>query len=764
MPWLVALSTGHKESSASLPAMKKSLLIALFLLLAHSLLALHAEDPVFTGFSPNSGTPASWSSTSSEVEFSGTCDSTTTEVVLAVFETPSMQIMAVHPGRVLPPGNTWIARISLPNGNYQVQVSSDLSSPVPLPIPIDGVRSRTLTINTLTPTSITSITPGYLFNNGFFTIPGLVTISGLGEPHAELVLTATSHLTSELVTLGSTTINANGEWSVVAQQALNLGSYQLSATATLDSRVSTSQINLLVDNTPAAVNFTSLSPDTGSNNSDGITTVLPHNLIVKSSIGSRLEFSIDELESESVITESDYQYNIFPHGYDEVEQKINYNLNIMFANNRSLEQFTYRIKAFAPNGSVAEDVRVITFDRQPVPLFITALGAGDGTDPTDDQIITGTPTIAGTTELGVSLALEIIHFSGSPEPMPGMPGGMPGMPVAILPTTLIPVNTDGSWTFTVPITLAESATPYEFRLSSTRALSGKTSSLYRSVTVLPKPLFTVANDNVVNAFDLTPVWSGSLQADTTYATRELNEPLHARVTGGRSVWYRWTAPADGELEVNTFGSNFDTLLGLYFRTSKGALIRTGANDNRSTTILQSRVMRGGVVAGQVFYIAVDGKNDAHGALSLNWTLRSGRDRFADPQNLGSATSGVATFDTTHATSEVNEPDHAGVSGGRSCWFVWTAPTDGILVLETAGSVDSIGNELDTVLALYSGSTINGLKNLGAEDDDRDSLTSAIGAKVTAGTTYRIVVDVSRSAVNKNGTAHLTWLLRTATPN
>lgn len=42
------------------------------------------------------------------------------------------------------------------------------------------------------------------------------------------------------------------------------------------------------------------------------------------------------------------------------------------------------------------------------------------------------------------------------------------------------------------------------------------------------------------------------------ATRELGEPYHLQFsqTGGRSVWWNWTAPADGVLQIFTDGSNF----------------------------------------------------------------------------------------------------------------------------------------------------------------------------------------------------------------
>ena len=43
-----------------------------------------------------------------------------------------------------------------------------------------------------------------------------------------------------------------------------------------------------------------------------------------------------------------------------------------------------------------------------------------------------------------------------------------------------------------------------------------------------------------------------------------DEPQHVTAKpGGRSVWFKWTAPAKGELALDTWNSGFDTLLAAY---------------------------------------------------------------------------------------------------------------------------------------------------------------------------------------------------------
>jgi hypothetical protein len=88
-----------------------------------------------------------------------------------------------------------------------------------------------------------------------------------------------------------------------------------------------------------------------------------------------------------------------------------------------------------------------------------------------------------------------------------------------------------------------------------------------------------------------------------------------------------------------------------------------------------------------------------------------------------------------ATREALEPNHGGVSGGKSVWWSWTAPANGRLVVATAGS------SYDTVLAVYTGSRVDQLRQVAANDDvSRSDMTSRVTISVRAGTTYRIAVD------------------------
>jgi hypothetical protein len=83
--------------------------------------------------------------------------------------------------------------------------------------------------------------------------------------------------------------------------------------------------------------------------------------------------------------------------------------------------------------------------------------------------------------------------------------------------------------------------------------------------------------------------------------------------------------------------------------------------------------------------------------------------------------------------EPGEPEADGV-GGASIWYRWTPTANGSATVTMAGS------DFDTVLGVYTGSTVGGL-TLVADNDDEDNpngiYTSKVTTRVTAGTTYRI---------------------------
>jgi hypothetical protein len=124
-----------------------------------------------------------------------------------------------------------------------------------------------------------------------------------------------------------------------------------------------------------------------------------------------------------------------------------------------------------------------------------------------------------------------------------------------------------------------------------------------------------ANDNFVNATVISGS-SGSISGSTLLATKETGEPDHAGISGGHSIWYRWTAPASGAFTFFTQGSGFDTLLGIYTGVGVGSLTLVGSDDDVPSGNWSGVSFE--AVSGTTYQIALDGYAGASGNTVLNW--------------------------------------------------------------------------------------------------------------------------------------------------
>jgi uncharacterized repeat protein (TIGR01451 family)/uncharacterized delta-60 repeat protein len=127
-----------------------------------------------------------------------------------------------------------------------------------------------------------------------------------------------------------------------------------------------------------------------------------------------------------------------------------------------------------------------------------------------------------------------------------------------------------------------------------------------------------ANDYFTNAQVVINA-SGFASGNNVGATLETGEPVIAGITGGASVWYRWTAPGNLTMTFQTVNSDFDTLLGIYTGNSVDGLTLVGDNDDASGSLVTSAVTFN-AAAGTTYYIAVDGFDGASGNIKLSWGI------------------------------------------------------------------------------------------------------------------------------------------------
>jgi hypothetical protein len=131
-----------------------------------------------------------------------------------------------------------------------------------------------------------------------------------------------------------------------------------------------------------------------------------------------------------------------------------------------------------------------------------------------------------------------------------------------------------------------------------------------------------ANDNFASRIAISGA-SGTTHGNNVEATGETGEqPLAHVESATNTVWWQWTAPADGWYGFETFGSTFNTVLGIFqgnqfgrlasIATCDDARLHSGLITFQSYVLIPAR-------AGQTLQIAVAGKVGWHeGDILLRW--------------------------------------------------------------------------------------------------------------------------------------------------
>lgn len=126
--------------------------------------------------------------------------------------------------------------------------------------------------------------------------------------------------------------------------------------------------------------------------------------------------------------------------------------------------------------------------------------------------------------------------------------------------------------------------------------------------------FKLAGDDFVTALPVSGD-SATIVSSNVGMTKETGEPNHAGNPGGKSIWWRWTANSSREVTLTTAGTPFNTLLGVYTGNNVAALARI-ASDSNSGGVTNRSIVKFNSVAGQTYFIAVDGLNAASGRINL----------------------------------------------------------------------------------------------------------------------------------------------------
>jgi Bacterial pre-peptidase C-terminal domain len=220
---------------------------------------------------------------------------------------------------------------------------------------------------------------------------------------------------------------------------------------------------------------------------------------------------------------------------------------------------------------------------------------------------------------------------------------------------------------------------------------GNVATTSTQIKVVPPAPF---NDDIASASPLNTV-PASVSQVVTSATPASDDPYC--FGNAQSVWYAFTAPATMRVEVNTFGSGYDTSIGVY-TGKRGALSQVGCNGDSNNT-LQSRV-RFSATAGTTYYIMVSSQYFASSTANLVLNVLSAPPAFSFSPTVNQfgtvvpSTGAVTLSGTVQCTSpafvsiygSIRQGNTSPVTGYWNAWVPcdgvtrWTAPVTSTVVL------------------------------------------------------------------------------------
>ena len=226
-------------------------------------------------------------------------------------------------------------------------------------------------------------------------------------------------------------------------------------------------------------------------------------------------------------------------------------------------------------------------------------------------------------------------------------------------------------------------------------------------------------------------------------------PLNAVATANTGqVGLDWDTPtSDGGAPISDYL--------IEYSSNAGSTWTTYVDTVSTATIATIRTLPVGINV--LFRVsAINSRGTGAASLSSNLITTIGaltNDPFVGAEVFSGIT-GAVSSSTLTASRETGEPSHGGYGASASIWYKWVATQDGTLVVDTRLSV------FDTLLGAYTGTQVNALTTLAANDDSGGGLWSSVTVTVVAGTSYFFAID---GYGNRKGSTTLNWQF-TAAPN
>lgn len=208
-------------------------------------------------------------------------------------------------------------------------------------------------------------------------------------------------------------------------------------------------------------------------------------------------------------------------------------------------------------------------------------------------------------------------------------------------------NPNDDYTF-----MAEAGTTYRIAVDGAFSAGADEADMFEidgSLAYVP------GNDDFEDAAELANPLTGQPATDvwiagfgTIGATKQPGEPDHAGNPGGHSVWFEWTAPETGSVQLLACQNNFPTLLAVYEGSELTDLTPVASGTNEPNAACAA----GGAVPGEAalnihegvtYDIAVDGANGTWGRFNFGLEvsderLKPPRERIVKPPPVDPTTS------------------------------------------------------------------------------------------------------------------------------
>ena len=250
-----------------------------------------------------------------------------------------------------------------------------------------------------------------------------------------------------------------------------------------------------------------------------------------------------------------------------------------------------------------------------------------------------------------------------------------------------------------------------------------------------------ANDNFASATAISGSSGTSATVSTATATSEPGEPLHASISGGHSIWYRFTPTVKDRFVFNTNASSFDTLLAAYSGSALNALTALDSDDDSGSG--NASLIEFTASPALPVSVAIDGYQGLTGNATLGWNLAAlTNDNFSAARVLTGVQGSVNGFNF-RAAGDTGEPNT-----GATVWYRWTAPAG-------VGSTFSIiSQDMAPFVGVYTGTAVGALTPV-------VTATATAGVEAVAnftavsGMVYRIQV---KGSAGSPGDFILSWTL------